>query len=192
MIGTRSREIRAAMNRQELTVLAAADDSSRHRQVSRLLKPGRNVATLAGAQILFFLVLTQLEPRFFIIHLYQLIPHVAILILLGCGQARWAYMLGPLVSVVWLCLAFMAGLLSSAVERLRTFGNFGSAENLVALLALATAMIAVLITVLCRIHWVKEYSECAPSWRAFLISLGIVVAYYGILLRWFWDMIPNG
>ena len=191
MIGTRSREIRAAMNRQELTVLAAADDSSRHRQVSRLLKPGRNVATLAGAQILCFLVLTQLEPRFFIIHLYQLIPHVAILILLGCGQARWAYMLGPLVSVVWLCLAFMAGLLSSAVERLRTFGNFGSAENLVALLALATAMIAVLITVLCCIYWVKEYSECAPSWRAFLISLGIVVAYYGILLRWFWDMIPN-
>ena len=180
------------MNRQELTVLAAADDSSRHRQVSRLLKPGRNVATLAGAQILCFLVLAQLEPRFFIIHLYQLIPYVAILILLGCGQARWAYMLGPLVSVVWLCLAFMAGLLSSAVERLRTFGNFGSAENLVALLALATAMIAVLITVLCCIYWVKEYSECASSWRAFLISLGIVVAYYGILLRWFWDMIPNG
>ena len=67
------------MNRQELTVLAAADDSSRHRQVSRLLKPGRNVATLAGAQILCFLVLAQLEPRFFIIHLYQLIPYVAIL-----------------------------------------------------------------------------------------------------------------
>ena len=79
------------MNRQELTVLAAADDSSCHRRVSGLLKPGRNVATLAGAQILCFLVLTQLEPRFFIIHLYQLIPYVAILILLGYGQARWAY-----------------------------------------------------------------------------------------------------
>jgi len=192
VIGTSSREIRAAMNRQGLTVLAAADDSSSHRRVSGLLKPGRNVATLAGAQILCFLVLTQLEPRFFIIHLYQLIPYVAILILLGYGQARWAYMLGPLVSVVWLCLAFMAGFLRSAVERLRTFGNFGAADNLVALLALATAMMAVLITVFCRIHWVKEYSECASSWRAFLISLGIVVAYYGILLRWFWDMIPNG
>jgi hypothetical protein len=26
----------------------------------------------------------------------------------------------------------------------------------------------------------------------FFVSLGIVVLYYGILLRWFWDMMPNG
>jgi hypothetical protein len=44
--------------------------------------------------------------------------------------------------------------------------------------------------VLSLIHWMKEYSG-GQNWRTFLLSLGIVVVYYGILLRWFWDMIPN-
>ena len=101
-------------------------------------------------------------------------------------------MIGPLVSIVWLGLAYMAGLLSSAVERLRTFGGNNLNDNLVALLALATAIVAVLMTVLCRIHWVKEYSGRERGWRTFFISLGTVVVYYGILLHWFWDMIPNG
>jgi hypothetical protein len=155
------------------------------------LSPGCDVAVLAGVQIACFLALTRLESRFFIIHLYQLIPYVAILLLVGYGQQRWAYMIGPLVSLAWLTLASVAGLLSSAVERLRTFGSFSTDANLVTLLAIVTATLAVLMTMLCRIHWVKEYSGRGPTWRPFFISLGIVVAYYAILLRWFWDMIPN-
>jgi hypothetical protein len=160
--------------------------------MSAFLKPGRDVAILASIQILCFLVLTRLEPRFLIIHFYQLIPYVAILVLLGYGQARWAYMIGPLVSVAWFGLAYMAGFLRTAVDRLRAFGNVSLDATLVALLALVTAVVAVLMTVLCRIHWVKEYLGRGPGWQTFLISLGIVVVYYAVLLRWFWDMILNG
>jgi Na+/H+ antiporter NhaD/arsenite permease-like protein len=76
------------------------------------------------------------------------------------------------------------------VERLRAFGNSSPDANVVALFALATAVMAVLMIVLSLIHWMKEYSG-RQTWRTFLLSLGIVVVYYGILLRWFWDMIPN-
>lgn len=178
------------MNRPKLTGLAA-DDFLRTGGTTASLKLGRPVAGLAGIQIICFLALTLLEPRFFIIHLYQLIPYVAIVLLVGCGQARWAYMIGPLVSLVWLGLAYTAGLLGSAVERLRTFGSSSPDANLVALLAVTTAVVAVLMTVLSRIHWIKEYSGRGHSWRTFFFSLGIVVAYYSVLLRWFWDMIPN-
>jgi len=179
------------MNRPKLTGLAAADDSLRTRGIPAFLKPGRDIAILAGVQIICFLALTRLEPRFLIIHLYQLIPYVAIVLLVGYGHERWAYMIGPLVSLVWLGLAYMAGLLGSAVERLRTFGSSSPDANLFSLNDSATAVVAVLMTVLSRIHWMKEYSGRVPTWRTFLFSLGIVVAYYGILLRWFWDMIPN-
>jgi len=171
--------------------LAVADDSLRTRGLTAFLKPGRDIAILASFQIICFLALTRLEPRFFILHLYQLIPYVAIVLLVGYGQERWAYMAGPLVSLGWLALASMAGLLSSAVEHLRTFGSFSTDANLVTLLAIVTATVAVLMTMLCRIHWTKEYSGRGHTWRTFLISLGIVVVYYVILLRWFWDMIPN-
>src|SRR5712692_6220920 len=130
---------RIAMNRPKLTGLAAADDSLRTRGIPAFLKPGRDIAILAGVQIICFLALTRLEPRFLIIHLYQLIPYVAIVLLVGYGHERWAYMIGPLVSLVWLGLAYMAGLLGSAVERLRTFGSSSPDANLFSLNDSATA-----------------------------------------------------
>lgn len=179
------------MNRQELAYFSPSGSSLHTRGMAALLKPGRDVAMLAGIQILCFLALTRLEPRFFIIHFYQLIPFVALLLLVAYGRERWAYMIGPLVSLVWLSLAYIAGLLGSAVERLRSFDSPSRDTDFVALLAIVTAIVALLMIVLCRIHWVKQNLGRGEAWRTFLVSLAIVVAYYAILLRWFWDMIPN-
>ena len=57
-------------------------------------------------------------------------------------------MIGPLVSLRWLGLAYMAGMLGLAVERVPTCGNSSPEANVVALFALATAVVAVLMTVL--------------------------------------------
>jgi hypothetical protein len=175
----------------KLTRIAAAGDSLHARGATALLKPSRDIAVLAGLQIIFYLVLTRLEPRFFVIHLYQLIPYVAIVLLIGYGHDRWAYALGSLVSLAWLGLASLAGLLESAVERLGATGSFPPDANLVSLFALATAVVAVLITVLGCFRWMKRYSGRGRTLRTFLISFGIVIAYYGALLRWFWDMMRS-
>ena len=88
-------------------------------------------------------------------------------------------------------LAYSAGLLGSAVERLRTFGNKSLDANLVAFVAVVTALLAVLMTVLSGVHWVKEFSGRGLALRTLLISIGIVMVYYAVLLRWFWDVIPD-
>ena len=163
------------MSREELAGIGAAEVATQ-RVLAIFRKSGSDVALLAVVQILCFLALARLEPHFFIIHLYELIPYVAILLLVACRHQLWAYAIGPFVSVVWFGLAYMAGLL-------------GSATNLVAILAIVTAIVAVLMTVRCRIHWVKEYSGREGSWRTSLVSFAIVLAYFGILLRWFWDMV---
>jgi len=77
------------MNRPKPIGLALADDSLRTRGLTAFLKPGRDIAILAGLQIIFFLVLTRLEPRFFIIHLYQLIPYVSIVLFGASSPAAW-------------------------------------------------------------------------------------------------------
>ena len=69
----------------------------------------RDVATLAGAQIICFLILTHLEPGLFVIHFYEAILYIAILVMLFYMEDRWAYMIGMLASGAWLVLAFLSG-----------------------------------------------------------------------------------
>ena len=64
--------------------------------------------------------------------------------------------------------------------------------NIVSLLALVTALLVVLMIAFCGRHWRKEYLGLGKTRSTFFVSLGIVVVYYGILLRRFWEMIPNG
>jgi len=155
------------------------------------MKPYRDIATLATVQIACFSVLANLEPDFFLIHLYESILYIAILVMLFYMVDRWAYMIGMLASVVWLGLAYETGILGRAVQRMSELGTADWTANLVALGALLTALVAVLMIVFCGRHWLKEYSGLGKTRRTFFVSLGIVAVYYGTLLRFFWDMIPN-
>lgn len=155
------------------------------------MQPYRDIAALAGAQVLCFLVLAQLEPRFVVIHLYQPVLYLAILILLYYREDRWAYMIAMLVSAAWLGLAYVSRILSSAVQRLLTVRGSDTNQIFVSLIAVATALLALLMIALCARHWRKEYAGLGKTSSTFFVSPGIVALYYGILLRWFWDMIPN-
>jgi hypothetical protein len=156
--------------------------------VAAFHKPGREIAALAGLQIIFFLALALLEPRFLFVHFYELIPYVAILVLFAYGRTRWVYLIGPLVSLMWLILAYSVGLLHSAIEQVRQFHGAPANAVVVALLALATAAVAVLMIVLCRIHWLKEFSGRGRALAPLLGSIAIVAVYYASLLHWFWDL----
>jgi uncharacterized protein YjeT (DUF2065 family) len=155
------------------------------------MRPYRDIATLAGAQIVCFLLLTHLEPTFFLIHLYQSILYIAILVMLFYMEDRWAYMIGMLASVVWLAMAYATGILGSSAQRLFEVKNANLTGSLVSAIALITALFAVLMVVLCARHWKKEYSGLGKARSTFLVSLGVVAVYYGILIAWFWEMIPN-
>jgi hypothetical protein len=54
------------------------------------MRPYRDVAALAGAQIACFLLLTHLEPNLFLIHFYEAILYIAILVMLFYMEDRWA------------------------------------------------------------------------------------------------------
>lgn len=155
------------------------------------MQPFRDIAVLAGTQVLFFLFLAQFEPRFVVIHLYQSILYLAILILLYYREDRWAYMIAMLASAVWLALAYVSPLLSMAVRDLVALQSSDTTRMAVSVLALVTAAIAVSMIALCARHWWKEYAGLGKTLNTFLISFGIVAVYYGIFLHWFWAMIPD-
>jgi uncharacterized protein YjeT (DUF2065 family) len=154
------------------------------------MRPYRDIATLAGLQVVCFGVLTHLEPDFFLLHLYQSILYIAILVMLFYMEDRWAYMLGMLASVVWLGMAYATGMMASTARQL--FGTkTGGSTTPIGLMVLLTALIAILMIALCARHWKKEYSGLGKTLNTFLISFGIVAVYYGILIFWFWNMIPK-
>jgi hypothetical protein len=155
------------------------------------MRPYRDIATLAGAQIVCFVVLTHLEPSFYLLHLYQSILYIAILVMLFYMEDRWAYMIGMLASAVWLGMAYASGMMGTAIRQFleRTAGTSTTAVGAVTIL---TAVISILMIALCGRHWKKEYAGLGKTTRTFAVSLGVVAVYYGILIVWFWTMIPKG
>jgi hypothetical protein len=138
------------------------------------MRPYRDIATLAGAQVICFLFLTHLEPNFFLIHLYQSILYIAILVMLFYMEDRWAYMIGMVASVVWLGMAYATGILGSSTQQLFAGRSINVTSSLVSGIALTTALFAVSMVVLCGRHWKKEYSGLGKGRSTFLVSLGVV------------------
>ena len=154
------------------------------------MKPYRVIAALAGLQILTFLLLSHLEPNFFLLHFYQTIVYLAILIMLFYMEDRWAYMIGMVAPAVWLVMTFATGLLAGAIRQLLFVGEGKGLSNPVSFLAAVTAILSMLMIWACARRWIKEYAGLGKTVVTFGVSSAIVAAYYGILVVWFWRMIP--
>ena len=156
------------------------------------MRPYRDIATLAGAQVICFLLLSHLEPDFFLLHFYQTIIYMAMLILLFYMEDRWAYMIGMLAPAAWLLMAFATGMLGDAARQVAHIGQGAAMTNAVSLLAGVTAILSLLMIGLCGRHWQREYLGLGKSLSTFAVSFGVVAVYYAILVVWFWHLIPAG
>lgn len=155
------------------------------------MRPYRDIATVAGAQVICFLLLTHLESQFFLLHFYQTLVYMAILIMLFFMEDRWAYMIGILAPATWLVLAFSTGLLGGGVRQVWRLIRGEGQTNEVSLIAAITTLLSLAMIALCARHWKKEYAGLGKTLSTFVVSLGIVAAYYAILVIWFWNMLPK-
>jgi hypothetical protein len=154
------------------------------------MRPYRDIATLAGVQVVCFLLLSHLEPDFFLLHFYQTIIYMAVLILLFYMEDRWAYMISMLAPAAWLLMAFATGMLGGAARQFMHIGQGATVSNLVSLLAGATAILSLLMIAAAGRHWRREYAGLGKSLSTFTVTFGIVAVYYTILVVWFWHLIP--
>lgn len=155
------------------------------------MRPYRDIATIAALQVVCFSVLGHFEPQFFLLHLYQTVIYMAILILLFYMEDRWAYMIGMLAPVAWLGMVFATGLLGGAARQLVRLTRAEAVTNDVSFIAAVSAVLSILMIVFCARHWRREYAGLGKTASTFAISVGIVAVYYGILAIWFWNWIPS-
>ena len=154
------------------------------------MRPYRDIATIATLQVVCFSVLTHFEPQFFLLHLYQTVIYMSILILLFYMEDRWAYMIGVTAPAVWLAMSFATGLLGASVRQMLRLERGQSITNGVSFLAGVTAVLSVLMIGVCARRWMREYAGLGKSLMTFVVSFALVAVYYGILVAWFWQMFP--
>jgi hypothetical protein len=87
-------------------------------------------------------------------------------------------------------MAFAIGLLGAATRQVLRLSSGEGLSNEVSFVAAVTAVLSVLMIAVCARRWIKEYYGLGKSLSTFAVSFSIVAIYYGILVLWFWNMIP--
>ena len=151
----------------------------------------RGIATIASALMMCFLVLSAMEPEFFLLHFYESLIYLAIVLMLFYFEDQWAYMIGILAPGVWLILAYGVGLLGGAMRQVSKLMRAQRPTSPVSVVVAIVTILAVLLISFCAHRWKREYAGLGKGRTTFLVSLGIVIAYNVILVVWFWRSIPQ-
>jgi hypothetical protein len=136
----------------------------------------RGIATVASALMVSFLVLSAMEPEFFLLHFYESLIYLAIVLV---------------APAVWLILAYGVGLLGGAMRQVSKLMRGQRPTSQVSVMVLILTILAVILISLCAYRWKRGYAGLGKGRTTFLVSLAIVIAYNVILVVWFWRMIPQ-
>jgi len=144
----------------------------------------RGVATLSLSLALCFLLLSHFDQQFFLVHFYESIVYLAIVLMLFYFEDRWAYMLGILAPAAWLVLFTAIGGMSDVFRQLALVTQFHHPDFPAHFLAGVTLLLAIAMICVCGYRWRHEFSGVNKGWSTFLVCLAVVVAYYGAMVIW--------
>lgn len=144
----------------------------------------RGIATLASALMVCFLLLSHFDSQFFLVHFYESLIYIAIVLMLFYFEDRWAYMLGILAPAAWLVLIAAIGALPDFLRQIWLVLRFARPDLPAHLLGGVTFVLALLMMAFCAYRWKREYAGMHKGWATFLPCLGIVAVYYAVLVFW--------
>jgi hypothetical protein len=148
----------------------------------------RGIATLAGLTMFCYILLSHFDPDYFLMHLYQSLIYLVIILMLFYFEDHFAYMLGMLAPAASLIMMFALGLISGGMRQVWWVFSppyAGHKAEPVALMAAVTTLMALLMIGFSAYRWKREYAGVGKGLSTFLISLGVVVVYDGVLIFWF-------
>lgn len=151
----------------------------------------RGIATLASAMMICFLALSTMEPQFILLHFYQSLIYLVIVLMLFYFHDRYAYMIGILAPAVWLLLAYGVGMMGGAARQVSRLMRAQTPTSDVSVMVAIMVILSLLLIGFCAYRWNRQYSGLGKGLSTFLVSFAIVAAYYAILIVWFYRMFPG-
>jgi uncharacterized membrane protein YidH (DUF202 family) len=95
-------------------------------------------------------------------------------------------MLGMLAPAAWLALTFVTGGFGEFIRQMDRLLHAAVPEYTAFFLGGIISILSVAMIALCGYRWQREFAGLGKGLKTFLISLGIVAVYYGVLAYWFW------
>ena len=152
----------------------------------------RGIATLSGAVMICFLLLTEADPNFFHLQLLQSAIYLIVILMLFYFEDHWAYMLGMIAPAMWLLLAFGLGTIPGSFSEVGLLVSGRTAVDKINALDIVTAAFCTLMIVFSARRWKREYAGSGKGQTTFLVTFVGVAAYYALLIYVFWKGIPRG
>jgi len=148
----------------------------------------RRIATLAVAAIVSFLLLSQSDPQFFLLHLYESLIYMVLLFLLMYEEPEWAFVLGMAAPAAWVLLIAATNLhgILRQVGRVLRFQPPDYPTNLIGGVCM---LISIVMFGACLYGWRKERWGFRHAWRTIGAIAVLVAVYYGVLVFWYSRMV---
>ena len=144
----------------------------------------RGIASLALALGLCFLLLSHFDSQFFLIHFYESLIYLAIVLMLFYFEDRWAYMMGIVAPAAWLTLTAAWDGTRGLTEQVSPAFQPGNAFFATGLLTAVAFVLSLALIASCANRWRHEFAGLHKGWSTFLISFGVVGVYYAALVIW--------
>lgn len=144
----------------------------------------RGIASLTLALGLCFLLLSHYDPQFFLIHFYESLIYLAIVLMLFYFEDRWAYMMGMVAPAAWLGLSAAWGGLRGMSLHVSPVFHPGSSFFPAGLLTALATVLSVALIVSSANRWHREFTGLGKGRSTLLVSLAVVGVYYAVLVLW--------
>jgi hypothetical protein len=146
----------------------------------------RGIATLSLGLMLSFLLLSHFDSQFFLIHFYESLIYLVIVLMLFYWEDRWAYMLGVVAPASWLLLTFVARGFGEFIQQFAGLFRAHVTTDPAGFLGGVISVLSVALIVNCAYRWKKEFAGLKKGAKTFAVSFGVVAAYYAVMVAWFW------
>jgi hypothetical protein len=146
----------------------------------------RGIATLTLVMMMCFLLLSHFDPQFFLIHFYESLIYLAIVLMLFYFEDRWAYMLGIVAPGGWLLLTFVTGGFGEFLRPMSQMFRGNAPDYPATFLGGAISVLSVAMITFCGYRWRREFTGLGKGLSTLFVSVGIVASYYGLMVFWFW------
>jgi hypothetical protein len=144
----------------------------------------RGMASLALSLGLCFLLLSHFDAQFFLIHFYESLIYLAIVLMLFYFEDRWAYMMGIVAPAAWLALTLTWSGLSGIAHDVSLAFQPTNAFFPTGLLTTISIVLSVALIGNCAYRWRREFSGLHKGWSTLLVSMVVVATYYAVLVLW--------
>jgi hypothetical protein len=151
----------------------------------------KGIATMASAVMLCFLLLSHFDPQFFLVHFYESLIFLAIVLMLFYSQERWAYMLGMVVPTAWFLLTFAMGAGPAFLRQAQLVQRLQRPDSAADFLGAVAVVLSVTMVAVCARRWRQEFAGTGKGWSTFWVCLGVTTAYYAVMVIWLLRWTPT-